>query len=530
MTDSVGLTADNFYIKIGRTAYTAANSNLSLHSNPGTTYKTLEAIWQEFNPELNDIVEMRMFIYFKSDGVYWWSDEIRTYNGNKNGDWIYYRPSDPNKPFFKTLNGSTFIQNGEMALPSSPLGQGTIYFNNLRINPFFPSVCFSNMVDTDSATKAYALWVSYGRPKMPGCQPCIPIAYPDRIDATIKLEPNAYYCEPTPIVSPSESCIGKPNGTKCESVSCPNCPPGNHCIMLACLPYAGVCQNQQCVRLASPQSPTPIRTTPSTCPQLVPPAPNSGCVIRQPGNCTTPSGCCPIIVCPTITRPPIGTPIPTNGTRPCPTAKEGCTMSPSPASCPPNSTIPCCGTEICPITQKQTINIQFRYASIPDARVTNGFVKIGIVTPTTELWTPSLKVQPLGTTGIYQASFTLPQALDRTKLYRFIIKGEKHIASKICRLAGQNQACGVNEWITVPVATNFTISYVNRPIEPGDVVPQDNVTNKADFTRVIQAAAKLSSKQTDQDKLVGDLDYNNVVDLTDIGLMRKSLETRPDEN
>ena len=97
-------------------------------------------------------------------------------------------------------------------------------------------------------------------------------------------------------------------------------------------------------------------------------------------------------------------------------------------------------------------------------------------------------------------------------------------------MAGQNQACGVNEWITVPVATNFTISYVNRPIEPGDVVPQDNVTNKADFTRVIQAAAKLSSKQTDQDKLVGDLDYNNVVDLTDIGLMRKSLETRPDEN
>lgn len=532
MTPYVSLTADNFYIRIGKINYTSTKNKLTLHSDPGNpNYKTLEAIWYEFNPEINDTVEMRMFIYFKSDGLYWWSDEIRTYNGNKQGDWIYYRPISSDKPFFKTLNGRPFIAKGDTRIASTPIGAGYILFTNLRLHPFFASYCFDDIRDsTDSTTairedgyvlprtemEVYRKWIEYGRPILPGCQPCIPLPILStsgcsKVDGCLPniptLETNRYYCPPEPL--PTESCVGRKNGTPCSDFVCPVCPPGGKCIMLACTMQYGNCYNQKCVIPSSVSvMPTPTRMPPEACPLLVPPAPGSNCKIVYPV-CIPEDRCCPIIVCPTITKPPVITPI---------------YITPIKTPIPPSP------TPIAGIGPK-TISILFRFASVTDARVTNGQVKIGVVTPTSELWTPLLKATPMGTTGIYSVSFALPQALDPTKLYRFIIKGEKHIASKICRQNGQTQPCGLNEWITVPKSSStYSINYVNRPIEPGDVAPQDNVTNKIDFNRVVQAAAKLSSKQTDQDKLVGDLDYNNVVDLSDIGLMRKSLETRPDEN
>ena len=46
-------------------------------------------------------VEMRLNIYFASDGHDWWANEIRTYNGKSPGDWIEYTGT-----FFRTPLGT----------------------------------------------------------------------------------------------------------------------------------------------------------------------------------------------------------------------------------------------------------------------------------------------------------------------------------------------------------------------------------------------------------------------------------------
>lgn len=57
---------------------------LQVHSDPGTwnEYTTLELTWFE------DQQEHRINFYVQSDGIDWWVDEIRTYDGNDNPEWI----------------------------------------------------------------------------------------------------------------------------------------------------------------------------------------------------------------------------------------------------------------------------------------------------------------------------------------------------------------------------------------------------------------------------------------------------------
>lgn len=561
MTNAVSLAAQNFYIRIGNTYFVAVRNGYTLHSDPGDgTRKTLEVTWNEFNPAINDTVEMRMFMYFKTDGLYWWSDEIRTYNGNKQGDWIYYKPVSQDKPFFKTLNGLTYT--GSEIISSTPIGQGTILLQNMKLNPFFPSYCFSDVIAystlrlgdlptyffkkgkrlTEEEVAIYKIWEKSGKPTQPGCQPCIavpdvPSCEPGRQcggpAAAVSLQSNTYYCpEPTPIRQ--ETCVGKPNGASCGTEFCPPCRPGLACLSY-CVQKPGICQNGrcvppvttvvqdnscldrpdgtpcpggvcsggQCVGTALPfETDKPPEPTSRDCPLLMPPAPGSNCQIVQPPSCPRDTVCCPIIICPTITRPPVGTPVPTT--------------SPSPT---PESTFP------------QTLHITFQFAQVPDDRARNAKVKVGILTPTSELWTQPLGITYVdtGTTpGNYKVSFTLPKALDTTQLYRVVIKGEKHIASKICKQFGQTTVCGTTDWIRI-TTYNYGIDYTKRPLEPGDIPPQDNITDINDFNRLKAILGKSSTQQTDADKYTGDLNYDGVVNTKDILLMRKSLETRNDE-
>jgi hypothetical protein len=80
----VSLTADTVSIDVDRKKYVTA-SPVQVHSDPGIWqgYTTLELRWLEHG------VEMRFSIYFTSDGHQWWSDEIRTYDGRKDGKWVF---------------------------------------------------------------------------------------------------------------------------------------------------------------------------------------------------------------------------------------------------------------------------------------------------------------------------------------------------------------------------------------------------------------------------------------------------------
>lgn len=95
-TPFVSVRADDFQIAVDGTTFLGQTAGASLHSDPGTeTYTTLERIWMENG------VEMRLFIYFHSDGKDFWASEIRIYDRQANGDWL-------------TLTGEWF---------RSPLGQ-----------------------------------------------------------------------------------------------------------------------------------------------------------------------------------------------------------------------------------------------------------------------------------------------------------------------------------------------------------------------------------------------------------------------
>lgn len=90
-TSSAILRADDFYIDTNGQRFFGTpdpGTTLRLGSDPpnGTDpdSTTLEATWTEHG------VEMRLNIYFERTGGAWRAYEIRTYNGQTPGDWVYY--------------------------------------------------------------------------------------------------------------------------------------------------------------------------------------------------------------------------------------------------------------------------------------------------------------------------------------------------------------------------------------------------------------------------------------------------------
>ncbi len=102
--------ADDFLIEANGKKFTAHDTPVTVGIDPGSAaYWTLEVTWQEHG------VEMRMNIYFASDGRDWWGTEIRTYDGRIEGDWIEYHGT-----YFKTPLGQPFV--GDLDLSDKASG------------------------------------------------------------------------------------------------------------------------------------------------------------------------------------------------------------------------------------------------------------------------------------------------------------------------------------------------------------------------------------------------------------------------
>lgn len=77
---------------------------VEVDGDPGTQERTtLELTWFEHD------IQMRIYIYFTSDGTDWWANEISTYDGAENGEWITTEGE-----FFRSPLGQPFI--GDVAL------------------------------------------------------------------------------------------------------------------------------------------------------------------------------------------------------------------------------------------------------------------------------------------------------------------------------------------------------------------------------------------------------------------------------
>ena len=85
------------------------SADLRVEGDPGVTndYTTLELTWHERG------IEQRINIYFASDGTDWWANEIRTYDGQPNGEWI--EPMAVGE-FFKSPLGVAYV--GDLDLPN----------------------------------------------------------------------------------------------------------------------------------------------------------------------------------------------------------------------------------------------------------------------------------------------------------------------------------------------------------------------------------------------------------------------------
>ena len=126
ITDRVSLEADDFYIVANGEKYYANVEDVQVHSDPGSaTYCSLEVEWQENG------VEMRLYIYFNATQTHWWSDEIRTYDGQVSGEWIYYTGN-----FFDSSIGTAFTGDIDLQSDADNDYAGEIHFDNLTLQAF----------------------------------------------------------------------------------------------------------------------------------------------------------------------------------------------------------------------------------------------------------------------------------------------------------------------------------------------------------------------------------------------------------
>lgn len=143
-TPQVSLAADSLQIEAGGQRFSAGGSTVAVNSDPGTPnkYTTLELTWNERG------VEMRLNMYFASDGLSWWANEMRTYNGKSPGDWIEYTGT-----FFRTPLGHAFTGNVDLRADD---GSGHLRLANLHLQPFLPPAACAHPGTRYALNPAYA--------------------------------------------------------------------------------------------------------------------------------------------------------------------------------------------------------------------------------------------------------------------------------------------------------------------------------------------------------------------------------------
>jgi len=123
-TSTVSLQADAFWILADGQCYTSKNAVVQVHSDPGwPTYTTLELIWTELGRE------MRFFIYFKANTSNWWSEEMRTYDGQQPySDWLYYYGG-----FFQSPIGQAFRGDVDLSNAAQDAIRGRLHLGGLTL-------------------------------------------------------------------------------------------------------------------------------------------------------------------------------------------------------------------------------------------------------------------------------------------------------------------------------------------------------------------------------------------------------------
>ncbi len=123
-TDTVSLTASEFWIVADGQTYAGSGSAVDVHSDPGDpTYTTLELIWTEHGRE------MRYFTYFHADGRQWWSDEMRTFDAQPSSDWLFYHGT-----YFSSPVGAAFHGDVDLTNDATDSIRGELHLHGLALS------------------------------------------------------------------------------------------------------------------------------------------------------------------------------------------------------------------------------------------------------------------------------------------------------------------------------------------------------------------------------------------------------------
>jgi len=112
--DGIRFHANGLAIDAGGQRFSLDPATATVHSDPGDAkYRTLEWTWQQNG------VEMRLNLYFASDGARWWVSEVRTYDGRQRGEWL-----TTTGRFFERPLGSAYEGPVDLTLPVAKPGGG----------------------------------------------------------------------------------------------------------------------------------------------------------------------------------------------------------------------------------------------------------------------------------------------------------------------------------------------------------------------------------------------------------------------
>ena len=126
ITPTVSLEATKVSIFVGDQKFSPDIEGVEVETNSGDSISaSLQAKWDQYN------VEMRLHMYFKADSYEWWCREIRTYNGNEQGEWVYYKGD-----FFRTPLGNVWEGDFEIEGNTSEGMPGVISLEGLRLKAF----------------------------------------------------------------------------------------------------------------------------------------------------------------------------------------------------------------------------------------------------------------------------------------------------------------------------------------------------------------------------------------------------------
>jgi hypothetical protein len=127
-TPVVDLVADDLWIEAaGRVWVPPDDTLMKVSSDPGDRSRwTLELAWAA------DDVEMRMNLYFASDGTKWRIDEVRTFDGRGPGDWLESAAPVAEAPLGAAFAGDIAVELADRTGPNQ--GPGRLVIRGLRLS------------------------------------------------------------------------------------------------------------------------------------------------------------------------------------------------------------------------------------------------------------------------------------------------------------------------------------------------------------------------------------------------------------